>query len=248
MIQLYIQEKREVTPEGTFIFDYVGDVVNLFLNKPKVYRVCYFPREDIYLVGDAYSYIHGDLIRQANSFGYELKGAEGRDMVFCPYKEIEKESDPDGWGVGWFNNERPYRLPITSGYLLAENKPYLQKYFPDLVKKLKPYFIEDPNTNPDALYPEYNYSNLELLALMDLQCSIYIRDKGWNEYMEDVYPLLGGSVTNHLNMMYKLYNVIAKSGGSENMLKMGLSKSSFDEYKKEMLKIEKNLKNSFVTR
>lgn len=56
--------------DDMIITDYAGDVLNLFLNKPKAYRVVYIPQDDIYLLGNAMNTIHKEIIEKALNAGW----------------------------------------------------------------------------------------------------------------------------------------------------------------------------------
>ena len=45
---MIIKERLEQTKYG-FVTDYVGDIINFLINKPKIYRISYYPQKDIYM-------------------------------------------------------------------------------------------------------------------------------------------------------------------------------------------------------
>ena len=69
MIKL-IQESLKQIYDNCFVTDYVGDVRNLLINKPKPYRIAYDRNNDIYAIGDAERYTHTDIIRNIVKSGY----------------------------------------------------------------------------------------------------------------------------------------------------------------------------------
>ena len=53
-----LYEKLEKITDNCFCTDYVGDVMNLIINKPKPYRIFYDMKHDVYGICDAYKSIH----------------------------------------------------------------------------------------------------------------------------------------------------------------------------------------------
>lgn len=71
MLKLYIQTERlQKLTSDIFITDNPTDIVNLFKNKPKPYRVAYDKLIDKYMICDANSYIHMNMVGQALKQGY----------------------------------------------------------------------------------------------------------------------------------------------------------------------------------
>ena len=53
MVYKLCKERLQKTSvSDIYVTNYAGDIVNLLLNKPKIYRICYFPKNDIYVIGD----------------------------------------------------------------------------------------------------------------------------------------------------------------------------------------------------
>lgn len=49
--------------------DYAGDVANFLINKPAHYRIFYYPKSDLYVIGDANGFTHYDFYRIAKLLG-----------------------------------------------------------------------------------------------------------------------------------------------------------------------------------
>ena len=146
-----VQEKLEKHDSGIIITDYVGDVVNLLINKPKPYRIVYDTVFDVYGIGDAYNFIHGDIQDVLKEYGYEektthtvtlrnkkvnnyvVKNHEVSSHVllsFEPYNTHDMS-----WEVGGFVGERPSSCYITTGVILTTSP--LNIKVPDLYNNLK---------------------------------------------------------------------------------------------------------------
>lgn len=65
-----INERLQRLGNDMFITDYAGDIVNLLVNKPKAYRFLYDAQADLYMICDAWDYIHNDMIEQAFKEGW----------------------------------------------------------------------------------------------------------------------------------------------------------------------------------
>ena len=131
--KLYIKEAiHKLSEPDMFVTDYVGDVINLLINKPKPYRICYWPYNDTYAIGDAYKYIHGNLEQTAVNDLYIDSEFEDKDILctFIPYNTINTN-----WEVSGFVGEREVRTYIKSGIILTSRR--LQDMLPDLYNKLK---------------------------------------------------------------------------------------------------------------
>ena len=137
-MKLHIQEGIKQVDSGMFITDYVGDVVNLFVNKPRPYRVVYNQVDDVYGVGDAYKYIHIDIENALIANGYENTefyqasnyGKTHKEFTFVPYLTSDSS-----WEVGGFVGERSEPTFIKTGTILINGD--LQTFLPDLYNKLK---------------------------------------------------------------------------------------------------------------
>lgn len=71
-----------------FITEYAGDIVNLLVNKPKAYRFLYDAQADLYMICDAWDYIHIEMVEQAFKDGW-----------YAYQKDFIEE-----WGGGWYRN------------------------------------------------------------------------------------------------------------------------------------------------
>lgn len=135
MIKLYIEESLKQLDIDLFITDYVGDVVNLLNNKPKPYRLIWFPSEDLYVIGNAYKYIHGNLEDAADKAGYvqltdELHKSDS-SATFVPYNELT-----GSWNVGGFEGERGCVTYLKTGIILTFDNITQPNEFPELYNKL----------------------------------------------------------------------------------------------------------------
>lgn len=68
-----------------FISNYAGDIVNLLVNKPKAYRFLYDAQADLYMICDAWDYIHMDMVKQAFKDGWYITQKEFIDDWVCDY-------------------------------------------------------------------------------------------------------------------------------------------------------------------
>lgn len=140
-----------------FLTDYVGDVVNLILNKPSNYRITYIPNNiypgsgtdgDIYLIADSDDYIHGEMLEVAIENGWlpnlvsnmrkyhentmYVDSNRTVNLLFVPknnFSEIE------------YSFDREY--PIESGSLMSKIKDgKLETKAPELYDALKKYAVD----------------------------------------------------------------------------------------------------------
>lgn len=108
-----INERFEELEEDIFATNSEYDVINYCKNKPKAYRIVYDNNTSYYYIGDAYNYIHQDLIEAAYRAGfypdmyseseardYLINGVEDGDIcMFAFYpgdnhkQDLEKSSD-----------------------------------------------------------------------------------------------------------------------------------------------------------
>ena len=85
-MKLRINERLQKLGSDMFITDYAGDIVNLLVNKPKAYRFLYDAQADLYMICDAYDYIHLEMVSKAFDEGwYESQ----KNFI-------------DEWVCGWF--------------------------------------------------------------------------------------------------------------------------------------------------
>ena len=137
-MKLRIKEGIKQIDSGIYITDYVGDVVNLLINKPKPYRLVWNKIDDVYGIGDAYKYIHGNIEDAMLKQGYgneDLYKSTNIDkthseFTFVPYGNVD-----NSWEVGGFVGERNSTTYIPSGIILTNED--LQQDVPDLYNKLK---------------------------------------------------------------------------------------------------------------
>lgn len=99
-------EKFEELEHGIYAANITQEIINWFKNKPKSYRVAYDKDINMYFIGDAYNFIHQDLIEAAinavfypNMFGGEaqdyLQDAlfDGNLLLFAFYPDESKAQD-----------------------------------------------------------------------------------------------------------------------------------------------------------
>ena len=142
---------------GVLLTDYVGDVVNLLINKPKPYRLCYLEMDDVWLIADAMTYLHEEMIDIALNEGWIPKSAEFMqkyhedvsyfdanrtvNLIFLTDDALSKfgsYSDP------YATAEFGYEYPVTTGSIFTKSnlvRNYLQRSVPDLYSKLQKYAI-----------------------------------------------------------------------------------------------------------
>jgi hypothetical protein len=71
MIKLrIIAENIKELYDGFFVSDYVGNIRDYLIKKPKPYRVVYDSKNDIYAIADAEKYDHSDMIKNIVKSGY----------------------------------------------------------------------------------------------------------------------------------------------------------------------------------
>jgi hypothetical protein len=69
-MKLKILERLQKLDDDMFITDYAGDIVNLLVNKQKEYRFLYDAQADLYMICDAFDYIHMDMVEEAFNDGW----------------------------------------------------------------------------------------------------------------------------------------------------------------------------------
>lgn len=78
-----INERLQRLGNDMFITDYAGDIVNLLVNKPKAYRFLYDAQADLYMICDAWDYIHLEMIEQAFKDGWYITQKDFIDEFVC---------------------------------------------------------------------------------------------------------------------------------------------------------------------
>ena len=78
-----LKENLEELSDGIYATQSAYDILNLFKNKPKAYRVVYDKNNRYYFIGDALKYIHSDLISAAyhQGFYYDEFDRGSRDEI-----------------------------------------------------------------------------------------------------------------------------------------------------------------------
>ena len=80
-----IYERLEKLGSDMFISNYAGDIVNLLVNKPKAYRFLYDAQADLYMICDAWDYIHLNMVERAFKEGWYLTQKDFIDKFVCDY-------------------------------------------------------------------------------------------------------------------------------------------------------------------
>lgn len=80
-----IYERLEKLGSDMFISNYAGDIVNLLVNKPKSYRFLYDVQADLYMICDAWKYIHLNMVEQAFKEGWYLTQKDFIEEFVCRY-------------------------------------------------------------------------------------------------------------------------------------------------------------------
>ena len=81
----YINERLQRLGSDMFITDYAGDIVNLLVNKPNAYRFLYDAQADLYMICDAWNYIHLDMVKQAFKEGWYVSQKDFIEEFVCSY-------------------------------------------------------------------------------------------------------------------------------------------------------------------
>ena len=201
MIVIKIKESFKKL-DDMIITDYAGDVVNLFLNKPKAYRVVYVPQDDMYLIGDALNYIHRDITKKALDAGWlpELQSYmkqrkmnvtafdrnESVNLMFLPDDAITDK-------FGRFSDDyitveyKGCEYPLETGSLFTKSndgKDFLKRAVPELYDKIMNHVIDHNRAikESDELL-EYGNSQASLLTIQN-----QLRKK-----IGDDFSFIGGS-------------------------------------------------------
>lgn len=80
-----MRERLERLGEDMFITDYAGDIVNLLVNKPQEYRFLYDAQADLYMICDAWDYIHLDMVAVAFREGWYQAQKDFINEFVCDY-------------------------------------------------------------------------------------------------------------------------------------------------------------------
>ena len=122
-----LNEKLEELSDGIYATQSAYDILNLFKNKPKAYRVVYDKNLRYYFIGDALKYIHSDLISAAyhQGFYYDEFDMGSRDEIvtylgdnletqdilmlsFFPKDFGDKKAIDDERSSDWYTNKYTY--------------------------------------------------------------------------------------------------------------------------------------------
>ena len=157
----FIQESFQKIADGDVLLtDYAGDIANLLVNKPKSYRILWDKHDDVYLIANAMSYIHEEMIEKALEEGWLPKTQEvmkernmdvdeydkffSENIIFIPKDEME-----DTFGKNFYRmamSDYGYEYPIKTGSVFTKGdfgSEYLSRYFGDLYKRLKNYAVDN---------------------------------------------------------------------------------------------------------
>lgn len=159
-MKLKIRESFKRLENDLFITDYVGDIVNLLLNKPKPYRITYIKYDDLYIIANAETNVHYDMTDKVMELGYlpnakefmdqcnidldEFDGYHTDNLIFLTDIDLENfGSYTDKYATAEFG----YEYPITTGSIFTKSKfsrNYFKRQLPDLYTKLQKYAIDKP--------------------------------------------------------------------------------------------------------
>ena len=156
-----LDERLEEIENGTYCTDYVGDIVNWLLNKPKPYRMLKDSYFDIWCIADANKTTHRDM--SIDIFDSDYLYSVSKNLDYEINKMREHGNYSNGWtdaevysdygfdnrnlmglffipnGDNYFNYEEsgfyPKRTKITTGTIFTRYS--FPETFPDLFKKLK---------------------------------------------------------------------------------------------------------------
>ena len=159
---MIIQERIDKTNKG-FVTDYAGDIINFMVNKPKIYRITYYPRLDVYAICDGYNNSHTANYYSMKELGYDSNEETLLEddicFLFVPTEFID---DKEKWEVEGFGNERAYLTPITTGYIVTYDSYTLHNDMYELYEILKRrHLLVDIEPKGDVLFPELNLNNFD---------------------------------------------------------------------------------------
>jgi hypothetical protein len=160
-----INERLEQISNSTYCTDYVGDITNWILNKPKAYRIIYDSIFDVWCIADALENIHWLMIKDLFDSGYLLnsktdltswiRDAREKDEYDSEYTDFDAYAGygtdhkligglffiPDGLDNKKYDESREYRTPtkIDGGTIYAKREcPFNETgLFKELYMKLK---------------------------------------------------------------------------------------------------------------
>lgn len=171
---MIIKERLEQTKYG-FVTDYVGDIINFLINKPKIYRISYYPQKDIYAICDGYDTIHltNDYSLKELGYDYEVLSKDSINFLFVPTDLID---DKKKWEVEGFGDERAYLTPITTGYIVTYSSYELKTQMSELYNILqRKHLFVDRKPKKDILFPEFNLNNYDAYNYIGENTIAYIR-------------------------------------------------------------------------
>jgi len=173
---MIIKERLEQTKYG-FVTNYAGDIVNFMVNKPKIYRITYYPGLDIYAICDGYENIHLSNDRSLEELGYVDEVLHDEDFInflFIPTEFIDDKEKWEVYGVG--ENERAYLTPITTGYIITYDGETLTQDISELYEILKRrHLLVDLKPKNDILFPELNLDNWDAYNYLAMNVSAYLK-------------------------------------------------------------------------
>lgn len=172
---MIIKERLEHTQHG-FVTDYAGDIVNFMVNKPKIYRITYYPGLDIYAICNGYENIHIENDYSLIDLGYidKILSEDFINFLFVPTELINDKEKWEVYGVG--ENERAYLTPITTGYIITYDEETLTKDMSELYEILKRrHLLVDLKPREDILFPELNLDNWDAYNYLAVNASAYLK-------------------------------------------------------------------------
>ena len=201
MIEIKIVETFKQL-DDMIITDYAGDVLNLFLNKPKAYRVVYIPQDDMYLLGNAMNTIHKEIIEKALNAGWlpnlqsylkqhkmtvsAFERYEAINFIFLPVSAITSKFGK--FGDDYITVEyMGAEYPLETGSVFTKDSQdidFLKNNVPELYNKLMNNVIDEYRVlkESEELF-EYDNNQASLLTIQN-----QLRKK-----LGDDFSFIGGS-------------------------------------------------------
>lgn len=181
MIPLKIQTERlQKLTSDMFITDNPTDIVNLFKNKPKPYRLVYDAMIDSYIICDAYEHIHSDMIKSAiKQYMYEEVSNTIENLLDIDVKRMPDTYIDIGanWGID-FDEDSDFEVPDNLDYDDTKIYPWIYCFI------FMPIDSDYMSIGYDGYNHEYNYSfgtvftrDFELGDVSELQNTLKRMDK-----------------------------------------------------------------------
>jgi hypothetical protein len=122
---LSMREKFEQFETGVYFTDFVGDIVNLMLNKPKIYRIVYDSQFDTYAMCDAKIYIHDNLAELLFDSGFVqqfMNNYDIEEIKNCPKVPVGTDAQRYRVNGSWIKHTLNYAIFVPYDKNNGENK------------------------------------------------------------------------------------------------------------------------------